>query len=881
MKVLFYSAPKEAPFSNLYKNLGLGNALISNQVAYIHQFPEYKGQVMDLVNEEADQILLVPIEVKSIFFNWLQENSQVNWYQKQVFSEPITAHIIGDDALNEFIAHVVVKEQWESNISNKTTYKSDYDKQSQGLVTTNILFLLIVMGVILLGLYYNLWSTPVQTGVEEQIKTELPSSQERQTLFDAEKEELKALIKAINASSGNNVQPSDVVILFDQTSSVIPSTKTGGEKLVREIVQAIATFFQDDVRVNPNLWTIQEGGEKKLKEHFQSMEKTLRLFSFGGAQINNSSGQCEIYFPPESQTLSSRSDSLAIEMEKFYWDHIFDEPILKEPKYESPPLAQWQAWKKIQQIQPLQQNYYQILITNGDKSPPQKGNCQQDDTIQTRINEWSQHYQEDLLVLNYRGTVSRWNITITISQINANANLPTKIAQLGNRLLSIAETTQVAVDANSSALANKPSQLSNLDDSTEQLKYVINNLWVLIAAILVILMQAGFALLETGFNASKNVVNIMFKNIMNFSLGVLAFFFIGFTLMFGQTHYGWIGFDAFMLTSVPEVDISPYIFFLFQAAFAATAATICAGSVAGRLRFEIYLIYSIIITAFIYPISGHWVWGGGWLAGGLNPDWVLHDFAGSVVVHAVGGFAGLAGALVLGPRLGKFKEWDRRFLKDNEKIQRELNKRGNDELFPHNLLLAALGMLILWIGWYGFNGGSALGIYEVESVAQIVVNTTLSAAAGGVIVMLVAYLKGENLELTLMLNGAIGGLVGITALCDSVTFLQAILIGSISGIVVIWGIESLVKWKIDDPVGAWPVHGLCGIWGGIAYAVFGYADYPLFQILGSVIIPIWAFVTMLLLFGVLNLIWKNGIRVSPEEELKGLDEYHHGEKALR
>lgn len=879
MKVLFFSANTEAPFENLYKNLGLGNTLISNQATYIDQFSSYKEQLMDLVSEETDKVLFVPKAVKSTFLDWVKENPQIRWRRKPLSLELINPQIIGDDALDAFIADMKVEEEWESEQKTTVDYqipkKSDYSPQNQGIMTIDRLFLLMLVAIIAFGLYNHFWPTP------EKTKAELPHYQASEnndyqtitseTANEFDKEAAKALIKAIKETGSENLQASDVVILFDQTSSVVPPSQNG-ERLVTQVVETIEAFFSETTHIDRNLWSIQAGDEKKLKEQFQSTEKTLHLLSFGGAQ-QTSSNQCDIYLLPRAETLWSGSSALATEIKTFYWEHIFNNKILKEPDYESPQLAQWQAWKEIKPIQPIQQNYYQILITDGGKSSEQQaGDCQQDQTISTRINEWSQHYREKLLVLKYQGHASnRQNLTMTVSHIHATTDLPSKIAQLGNLLLSMSETAPAEKEVTSSSGV-----------SIAQLRYAIDNLWVLIAAILVILMQAGFALLETGFNASKNVVNIMFKNVMDFSLGVLSFFLIGFTFMFGQTHFGLIGFDAFMLKSFPQLDISPYIFFLFQAAFAATAATICAGSVAGRLRFEIYLIYSIVITAIVYPISGHWAWGTGWLAGWFNPDWVFHDFAGSVVVHAVGGFAGLAGALVLKPRLGKFKEWDKQLLKDNKEIKKELNKRGIDELFPHNLLLAALGMLVLWIGWYGFNGGSGLGIYDkVESVANIVVNTTLSAAAGAVIVMFLAYLRREKLELTLMLNGAIGGLVGITALCDSVVFLEAILIGAVSGVIVLWGIELLVKWQVDDPVGAWPVHGLCGIWGGIAYAVFGYAQSPLFQIMGALIIPLWSFVTMFLLFWILNLLWKGGIRVSAEEELKGLDEHHHGEKALR
>jgi Amt family ammonium transporter len=292
-------------------------------------------------------------------------------------------------------------------------------------------------------------------------------------------------------------------------------------------------------------------------------------------------------------------------------------------------------------------------------------------------------------------------------------------------------------------------------------------------------------------------------------------------------------------------------------AFAATAATIVSGAVAGRMKFSAYLIYSVILTGFIYPISGYWKWGGGWL-----DQLGFYDFAGSLVVHAVGGFAGLAGAMVLGPRIGRF------------------SKSGKPNAMPgSNLALSALGVLILWIGWYGFNPGSQLAIVGVDNtnaVMLIAVNTTLAAAAGAVFAMFTAWYKFKKPDLTMALNGALAGLVGITANCDSVTNLEAIIIGLVAGILVVGGILLLDKLKIDDPVGAWPVHGLCGIWGGIAAGIFG--GHPIVaQIIGSVAIPIWAFVTMYILFSILKAL--KMLRVSEEEELLGLDISEHKEEA--
>ncbi len=339
-----------------------------------------------------------------------------------------------------------------------------------------------------------------------------------------------------------------------------------------------------------------------------------------------------------------------------------------------------------------------------------------------------------------------------------------------------------------------------------ELTYAVNNITLMIAAVLVLFMQAGFALVELGFNSSKNVVNIMFKNFIDMGLGVLVYWLVGFGIMYGATTIipGFLTWGGFGVGNdpVPLTDLNPQVSFLFQVAFAATAATIVSGAVAGRIKVSAYLVYTLFITALIYPISGFWVWGGGWLA-----EMGFHDFAGSLVVHAVGGFAGLAGAIVLGPRIG-------RFAKDTPK----------HAFAPHNYAFAGLGVFILWIGWYGFNPGSQLafvGADNVNAVMLIAVNTTLAAGAGSVAALLVSWFMLKKPDLGSILNGALAGLVGITANCDAVTNTQAIMIGMVAGVLVILGIQLLDRLKIDDPVGAWPVHGLCGIWGGIAAAIFG------------------------------------------------------------
>lgn len=393
--------------------------------------------------------------------------------------------------------------------------------------------------------------------------------------------------------------------------------------------------------------------------------------------------------------------------------------------------------------------------------------------------------------------------------------------------------------------------------------YALDNVVLFIAAVLVLFMQAGFAMLEAGFNASKNTVNILFKNLMDLSAGALLYFFIGYGIMYGDSIFGlgilaWGGFGIGGATADPVAgSLNPQVDWLFQVAFAATAATIVSGAVAGRMQFRSYVIYSIFITGLIYPISGYWKWGGGWLDA-LG----FYDFAGSLVVHAVGGFAGLAGAIVLGSRIGRF------------------NKDGTANPMPgHNMTTATLGVFILLIGWFGFNPGSQLafaGAANTDATMLIATNTLLAACAGAVLAMITSIFILGKPDLPSSLNGMLAGLVGITANCDSVTNVSAILIGAVAGVLVMVGIILLEKMRIDDPVGAWPVHGLCGVWGGLATALFDATGTHTFgaQIIGSIAIPVWAFVTAYVLFMILKA--ANILRVSEEEELEGLDITEHG-----
>jgi len=395
--------------------------------------------------------------------------------------------------------------------------------------------------------------------------------------------------------------------------------------------------------------------------------------------------------------------------------------------------------------------------------------------------------------------------------------------------------------------------------------YSLDNIVLFGSAVLVLFMQAVFAALESGMSPVNNTVNIMFKNFTDLCVGVLLFYFVGYSIMYGADAsggnglFGWGGFGITSeLSDTPGPGVlHPQVDWLFQVAFAATAATIVSGAVVGRMQFRAYVIYSLFITAIIYPISGFWKWGGGWL-----DQLGFYDFAGSVVVHAVGGFAALAAAIVLGPRIGRFK-----------------SDREAHHLQGHSLALAASGVLILWVGWFGFNPGSQLafaGEANIHATMTIAVNTTLAAGAGGVAAMVLASLMSQShkLSLAMLFNGVVAGLVGITANCDSVTNPEAIIIGLVAGVLVVLGVSLLNRFKIDDVVGAWPAHGLCGVWGGIATGIFGGYDLGV-QLLGSLVIPAWAFVTMFLLFVILK---KAGmLRVSREHELAGLDISEHGE----
>lgn len=395
----------------------------------------------------------------------------------------------------------------------------------------------------------------------------------------------------------------------------------------------------------------------------------------------------------------------------------------------------------------------------------------------------------------------------------------------------------------------------------------INTLWVLIAAFLVFFMQAGFGMVEAGFIRAKNTCNILTKNFLDFCMASLGFFMFGYAIMFGAGN-GFMGLKGWFLSGTDTAGGIPvYAFWLFQAAFCGAAATIVAGGMAERMKFQAYLIYSFLISAFIYPIVGHWIWGGGWLA-----NLGFADFAGSTVVHAVGGFAALIGIIILKPRIGKY------------------NPDGtSNAIAGHSIPLAALGVFILWFGWFGFNPGSTLGVGDGSLIGRVAINTNLAAAIGGIVAMAAVWKVVGKPDLSMAMNGALAGLVAITAPCAFVEPWAALVIGGIAGLVVVFGVLLLDKLKIDDPVGAVPVHGFNGIWGTLAIGLFGQkalglANDGLFyggglkqlgvQLLGVGTVVVFILIAMGLVF---KLIDKTiGLRVSRDEELKGLDIGEHG-----
>jgi Amt family ammonium transporter len=389
--------------------------------------------------------------------------------------------------------------------------------------------------------------------------------------------------------------------------------------------------------------------------------------------------------------------------------------------------------------------------------------------------------------------------------------------------------------------------------------FTINNTWMLIAAFLVFIMHLGFASLEAGLTQAKNTVNILFKNVSIVAIGILTYAVCGFNLMYPGNFNGYFGFAGFGINApdgaagLIEYADGAYTYFtdfIFQAMFAATAATIVSGAVAERIKLNSFLVFSTFYVALIYPIAGSWKWGYGWL------DQIgFHDFAGSTLVHSVGGWAALVGAYTLGPRLGKY------------------GKNGRMKpILGHNMPLAAIGVFLLWFGWYGFNGGSVLSA-DPGALSLVFVTTTLAAAAGVIGAMLTSWGISNKPDLSMLLNGSLAGLVGITAGADVISPMNSVVIGFIAGVLVVISVIQFDKLKIDDPVGAISVHLVCGIWGTLAVGIFS-AEHSLgIQVLGVLSYGTFCFISANIIFRIVKLLM--GLRVSEEEEILGLDMGEH------
>jgi len=401
--------------------------------------------------------------------------------------------------------------------------------------------------------------------------------------------------------------------------------------------------------------------------------------------------------------------------------------------------------------------------------------------------------------------------------------------------------------------------LANGEPTAADAMFTVNNTWMLVSAFLVFIMHLGFATLESGLTQAKNTVNILFKNVSIIAISILTYTLCGFNLMYPGDFNGYFGFSGFGISApagvagLIEYANGAYTYFtdfIFQAMFAATAATIVSGAVAERIKLSSFLIFSTIYVAFVYPIVGSWTWGAGWLA-----DKNFHDFAGSTLVHSVGGWAALIGAYTLGPRLGKY------------------GKNGNIKpILGHNMPLAAIGVFLLWFGWYGFNGGSVLSA-DPGGVSLVFVTTTLAAAAGVIGAMVTSWYISKKPDLSMILNGSLAGLVGITAGADVISPMNSGIVGFIAGIIVVLSVIQLDKLKIDDPVGAISVHLVCGIWGTLAVGIFS-SEYNLgIQALGVLAYGIFCLISALAIFQAVKAFM--GLRVSEEEEILGLDIGEH------
>ena len=424
-----------------------------------------------------------------------------------------------------------------------------------------------------------------------------------------------------------------------------------------------------------------------------------------------------------------------------------------------------------------------------------------------------------------------------------------------------------------------PVSAQDLDSAPQA---VVDNLWLVIAGALVFLMQAGFAFVEAGLTRAKNLANIMAKNLADMAIGVTMFFIVGYTIAYGSGGSDWLGGfgDLFFQDSADsavlfdlEAGLTPATNFFFQVVFAATAVTIASGALAERTKFTTYLIFAAVMTAIIYPVVVHWTWGGGLIAQMSIGDAVYSDFAGSTIVHLTGGVAALVGAYMVGPRIGKYGE------------------DGKPRAIPgHNVGYAVIGVFILWFGWFGFNAGSELAADEF--VPFLAMNTLIAAAAGVIGATAIIWLKTGVADVAMAGNGALAGLVSITAPVGTVTPFYALIIGLVGGVIVVFSVLAFDKIKIDDPVGAISVHGTCGIWGTLSIGLFakyddaflgredagliygGGFDQLIMQFVMVVIVIAWVGITSFILFGALKATL--GLRVSEEEEVTGLDVAEHG-----
>jgi len=438
-----------------------------------------------------------------------------------------------------------------------------------------------------------------------------------------------------------------------------------------------------------------------------------------------------------------------------------------------------------------------------------------------------------------------------------------------------------ALAAGTAFAQDGPATYEDFMKSSDAPMFAVNNLWILISAALVFIMHLGFASVESGLCQKKNTVNILFKNVFIVCVGAIGYMLWGSKAMYpenwavanffaiGKPIAGAFGDDASQVANLTNAyaDYTYWSDFIFQAMFAATAATIVSGAVAERVKLSSFMVYAVLLVTFLYPITGSWEWGGGWLNnfnGGSEDSAQFIDFAGSSLVHAFGGFAALAAVIVLGPRKGKY------------------TPQGVKPILPHNLPLANIGVFLLFLGWFGFNGGSVLSA-DPQSVSRVFVTTAMAGFGGGIAAILTSWIVLKKPDLSMSLNGMLAGLVGITAGAGAIPPFQALFVGMIAGVIVLFSVLFFDKIKIDDPVGAISVHGICGIWGTLAVAIFGNETLAgekigfMPQLIGTLSISAFAFVTSLILAIIIKAIM--GIRVSEEEEAEGLDVAEHGAPA--